>query len=127
MFYFGRTGLGNIFLFNFRISYSDFMKTFTHLEIVHLDNETSRDEPSLHHKTTWQMRIYQGAWQKGVSAGGCRNNPDTFHINPQLHLILSEVEEVVLSLNQHSIMEPKVINSLYYNWKSDDTSHVEIF
>lgn len=84
------------------------MKTFTHLEIVHLDNETSRDEPSLHHKTTWQMRIYQGAWQKGVSAGGCRNNPETFHINPQLHLILSEIEEVVISLNQHSIMEPKV-------------------
>lgn len=95
-------------IFAFRISYSDFVKTFTHLEIVHLDNETSRDEPSLHHKNTWQMRIYQGAWQKGVSAGGCRNNPDTFHINPQLHLILSELEEVVISLNQHSIMEPKV-------------------
>jgi hypothetical protein len=33
---------------------------------------------------------------------------DTFHINPQLHLILSEMEEVIVSLNQHSIMEPKV-------------------
>lgn len=99
----------------FWISYSDFVKTFTHLEIVHLDNETSRDEPSLHHKNTWQMRIYQGAWQKGVSAGGCRNNPDTFHINPQLHLILSELEEVVISLNQHSIMEPKVIGFTAYS------------
>lgn len=59
----------------FRISYSDFVKTFTHLETVHLDSDTSRDEPSLHHKQTWQMRLYQGAWQKGVSAGGCRNNP----------------------------------------------------
>lgn len=58
-----------------RISYSDFVKTFTHLEVVHLDNDTSRDEPSLHHKNTWQMRLYQGAWQRGVSAGGCRNNP----------------------------------------------------
>ncbi|KAK6627295.1 hypothetical protein RUM44_009772 [Polyplax serrata] len=105
----------------FWISYSDFMKTFTHLEIVHLDNETSRDEPSLHHKTTWQMRIYQGAWQKGVSAGGCRNNPDTFHINPQLHLILSEVEEVVLSLNQHSIMEPKVIGFTAYSLPKNNT------
>ncbi|KAL0280267.1 UNVERIFIED_CONTAM: hypothetical protein PYX00_001610 [Menopon gallinae] len=99
----------------FWISYSDFVKTFTHLEIVHLDNETSRDEPSLHHKNTWQMRIYQGAWQKGVSAGGCRNNPDTFHINPQLHLIISEMEEVVISLNQHSIMEPKVIGFTAYS------------
>ena len=97
------------------------MKTFTHLEIVHLDNETSRDEPSLHHKTTWQMRIYQGAWQKGVSAGGCRNNPDMFHINPQLHLILSEGEEVVLSLNQHSIMEPKVIGFTAYSLPKNNT------
>lgn len=35
---------------------------------------------------------------------------ETFHINPQLHLILSEMEEVIVSLNQHSIMEPKVRN-----------------
>jgi len=55
------------------------------------------------------MRLYQGHWQRGVTAGGCRNNPDTFHVNPQLNLLLSEMEEVVISLNQHSIMEPKVI------------------
>ena len=29
-------------------------------------------------------------------------------MNPQLHLVLSEMEEVVISLNQHSVMEPKV-------------------
>jgi calpain-9 len=91
----------------FWISYPDFIKTFTHMEVIHLDSDTSRDEPSLHNKNTWQMRLYQGNWLKGVSAGGCRNNPDTFHINPQLHLLLSEMEEVVVSLNQHSIMEPK--------------------
>lgn len=33
---------------------------------------------------------------------------DTFHINPQLHLLLSDMEEVVLSLNQHAIMDPRV-------------------
>lgn len=57
-----------------RISYSDFVKTFTHLEVVHLDAETSRDEPSLHSKHTWQMKLYQGSWRRGVTAGGCRNN-----------------------------------------------------
>lgn len=59
--------------------------------------------------------MYQGCWQKGVSAGGCRNNPDTFHINPQLQLLLTELEEVVVSLNQHSIMEPKVIGFTAYS------------
>lgn len=98
----------------FWISYTDFVKTFTHLEVVHLDQETSKDEPSLYRKHTWQMRIHQGSWQRGVTAGGCRNNPDTFHINPQLHLTLSEMEEVIISLNQHSIMEPKVIGFTVY-------------
>jgi calpain-9 len=59
----------------FWISYADFIKTFTHLEVVHLDKETSRDEPSLQNKNTWQMKLHQGSWRKGVSAGGCRNNP----------------------------------------------------
>lgn len=46
---------------------------------------------------------------------------DTFHINPQLHLILSEMEEVIISLNQHSIMEPKVHKGavVYFLYKYD--------
>lgn len=108
----------------FWISYNDFIKTFSHLEIVHLDSDTSRDEPSLHNKNTWQMRIYQGMWQKGVSAGGCRNNPETFHINPQLHLLLSELEEVVVSLNQHSIMEPKVVGFTAYSLPKSATETI---
>ncbi|XP_076040187.1 calpain C isoform X2 [Oratosquilla oratoria] len=98
----------------FWMLYSDFVRTFSHLEVIHLDGETSKDEPSLRHKTPWTSRVYQGAWQKGVTAGGCRNNPDTFHINPQLQLILSDMEEVIISLNQHSVMEPKVIGFTSY-------------
>lgn len=105
----------------FWMPYSEFIKTFTNLEIVHLDSDTSRDEPSLQNKNTWQMRLYQGSWQKGVSAGGCRNNLETFHINPQLQLLLSEMEEVILSLNQHSIMEPKVIGFTCYSLPKSST------
>ncbi|XP_015429934.1 PREDICTED: calpain-C [Dufourea novaeangliae] len=108
----------------FWISYSDFVKTFTHLEVVHLDAETSRDEPSLHSKHTWQMKLYQGSWRRGVTAGGCRNNQETFHINPQLHLILSEMEEVIVSLNQHSIMEPKVIGFTAYTLPKNSTESI---
>lgn len=108
----------------FWMPYSEFIKTFTHLEIVHLDNDTSRDEPSLQNKNTWQMRLYQGNWQKGVTSGGCRNNPDTFHINPQLHLLLSEMEEVIISLNQHSIMEPKVIGFTSYSLPKSSTETI---
>ena len=76
----------------FWMTYTDFLRTFTHLEVVHLDSETARDEPSMQvmqqgqegqeyvhmacaqGKTRWSMRLYSGAWQRGVTAGGCRNN-----------------------------------------------------
>jgi hypothetical protein len=28
-------------------------------------------------KIPWMLRLYHGRWQKGVSAGGCRNNTGT--------------------------------------------------
>ena len=58
----------------FWMPYMDFIKTFTHLEVVHLDSDTARDEPSMADKRRWSMRFYSGAWQRGVTAGGCRNN-----------------------------------------------------
>ena len=39
---------------------------------------------------------------------------ETFHINPQLHLILGESDEVIISLNQHSVLEPKVVGFSVY-------------
>jgi calpain-9 len=39
---------------------------------------------------------------------------ETFHINPQLHLILSDSDEVIISLSQHSVLEPKVVGFSVY-------------
>lgn len=111
----------------FWMSFVDFISNFTNLECVHLDSDTSRDEPSLAEKgKRWLMRLYQGSWKRGVSAGGCRNNPDTFHINPQLQLILTEREDVIISLNQHSVMEPKVIGFTLYSLNSLQSSPQKI-
>lgn len=108
--------LGQLDVGEFWMAMVDFISNFTHLECVHLDSDTSRDEPSLADKSRrWLMRLYQGSWKRGVSAGGCRNNPDTFHINPQLQLILNDREDVIISLNQHSVMEPKVIGFTLYS------------
>lgn len=108
--------LGQLDVGEFWMAFVDFIINFTHLECVHLDSDTSRDEPSLCDKNRrWLMRLYQGSWKRGLSAGGCRNNPDTFHINPQLQLTLNEREDVIISLNQHSVMEPKVIGFTVYS------------
>lgn len=108
--------LGQLDVGEFWMAFVDFITNFTHLECVHLDSDTSRDEPSLADKSRrWLMRLYQGSWKRGVSAGGCRNNPDSFHINPQLQLVLNDREDVIISLNQHSVMEPKVIGFTLYS------------
>ncbi|ODN05130.1 Calpain-C [Orchesella cincta] len=109
-----RLGIKQMAEGEFWMPYADFLKTYTHMEVIHLDQETSKDEASLRNKSPWNVRQYQGSWMRGVTAGGCRNNADTFHINPQLHLLLSDMEEVVLSLNQHAIMDPRVIGFTVY-------------
>lgn len=63
------------------------------------------------------FRLYHGRWQRGVSAGGCRNNPDSFHMNPQLSISLAEADEVILALNQHTATDPKVIHA---KWQASE-------
>ena len=99
---------------DFFLTISDLLKLFSHIEVVHLDADTARDEPSLNGKLPWTLRLYHGRWQKGVSAGGCRNNPDTFHMNPQLSINLAEADEVILALNQHTATDPKVAISRFF-------------
>merc|ERR1719394_1360803 len=89
------------------MAFNDWLRTFTHLEAVHLDADTARDEPSLSGKSAWSLRLYHGRWQRGVTAGGCRNNADTFHLNPKLALTLRHQDEVVIALNQHASVEPR--------------------
>ena len=75
---------------------------------MHLDSETARDEPGMAAKERWNLRLYTGAWQRGVTAGGCRNYAETFHMNPQLQIVIQQAEAVILSLSQHSVTHPQV-------------------
>ena len=43
---------------------------------------------------------------------------ETFHLNPRLSLTLSESDEVILALNQHTAMDPKVIGFTGYQVSS---------
>jgi hypothetical protein len=40
---------------------------------------------------------------------------ETFHLNPQMLIALADRQEVVISISQHSILEPKVIGFSAYN------------
>ncbi|XP_065056554.1 calpain-9-like isoform X1 [Rhopilema esculentum] len=70
----------------FWMAYNDFTSEFTRLEVCMLSPDSAGDVD----RKTWEANVYQGSWQKGVSAGGCRNFPDSFHANPQFKVKLED-------------------------------------
>lgn len=110
--------LGQLNIGEFWMSFVALTETFTNLECIHLDTDTAKDETSLADRPKrWTIKMFQGFWRRGVSAGGCRNH-DSFHINPQLQLYVTEKEDVIIALNQHTAVEPKVIGFTMYKLNS---------
>ncbi|XP_017097518.1 calpain-C isoform X1 [Drosophila bipectinata] len=103
----------------FWISFCEFVQIFTNLEVVYLDSDTANDEEVLKNRPFhWKIKMYQGQWKRGVTAGGCRNH-ESFHINPQLLISIQDRQDVVIALNQHTAVEPKVIGFTMYTWDRD--------
>ncbi|KAL3284755.1 hypothetical protein HHI36_018898 [Cryptolaemus montrouzieri] len=76
----------------FWMSFKDWEKHFDRLEICNLNPDSLSDNES-RNKKKWEMSIFEGAWVRGVTAGGCRNFLDTFWSNPQYRITLTEVDE----------------------------------
>ncbi|XP_031733000.1 calpain-2 catalytic subunit-like [Anarrhichthys ocellatus] len=73
----------------FWMSYSDFIKQFSNLEICNLSPDTLMSDDVGH----WNNYQYEGMWRVGSTAGGCRNNPATFSSNPQFVVRLENVDD----------------------------------
>ncbi|XP_049632442.1 calpain-8 [Suncus etruscus] len=72
----------------FWMSFSDFVRQFSRLEICNLSPDSLSSEEV--HK--WNLVLFNGRWTRGSTAGGCQNYPATYWTNPQFKICLDEVD-----------------------------------
>ncbi|XP_069952528.1 calpain-B isoform X3 [Cherax quadricarinatus] len=109
----------------FWMSFQDFVKNFTTVEVCDVtpevfdhnsfDEENGNENQVDQVQKRWQMMIYEGAWASHHSAGGCRNFINTFASNPQYSVQLEDPDvdddddlcTIVVSLMQKNVRQLK--------------------
>ncbi|XP_043196205.1 calpain-B-like isoform X3 [Amphibalanus amphitrite] len=77
----------------FWMTYKDFIGNFQRLEICNLSPDSLEEDDEENKTKRWEMSVFEGAWVRGATAGGCRNYISTFSYNPQYVINLADPDE----------------------------------
>ncbi|XP_037087071.1 calpain-B-like isoform X2 [Pollicipes pollicipes] len=77
----------------FWMTFKDFLGNFQRLEVCNLSPDSLEDDDEEIKTKRWEMSVFEGAWVRGATAGGCRNYISTFAYNPQYMVNLTDPDE----------------------------------
>nr|CAD7397272.1 unnamed protein product [Timema cristinae] len=94
----------------FWMSFEDFARHFTHLDLVHVGPDDWMVEPALHSKQPWRAVLARRRWRSGYNAGGGPGYTETTATNPQFHIQIPRASSnkchVVVSVTQYYETHP---------------------
>ncbi|KAL6461994.1 hypothetical protein MHYP_G00301390 [Metynnis hypsauchen] len=73
----------------FWMAFSEFVRQYSRIEICTLTPDAITGDSV----KPWSVCNYGGTWRRGSTAGGCRNNANTFWMNPQFVIKLDEEDD----------------------------------
>ncbi|XP_014247498.1 calpain-9-like isoform X2 [Cimex lectularius] len=95
----------------FWMSFEDFARHFTHLDLVHIGPDDWMVEPALQTKQPWRAVLARRRWRSGHNAGGGPNFTETTAMNPQFHIMIPRTTSnkchVVVSVTQYYETQPE--------------------
>nr|XP_023020394.1 calpain-9-like [Leptinotarsa decemlineata] len=104
----------------FWMSFEDFSRHFTQLDLVHIGPDDWMMEGALHSKQPWRAVLARRRWRSGYNAGGGPTYVDTTSMNPQFHVQIPRTTtnkcHVVVSITQYyetNVIDVKKKRALY--------------
>ncbi|KAG8178251.1 hypothetical protein JTE90_000352 [Oedothorax gibbosus] len=74
----------------FWMSFEDFLRNFTFLDLLHVGPDDWMLEPALHSKRPWRAVLARRRWRVGFNAGGGPQCKDTTAMNPQFRVHIAK-------------------------------------